>query len=236
VRSTESSLGELVRVALDEAIGAAEANPGRSVVVLDAGCGHASPLRPFRARIGRFVGADVHPPADPIAGLDEFVTADLCGSSAPFVAETFDVILMNFVLEHLDDPAVALGHIRRALRPGGRLVATTVNRRHPFVFAYLSLPVALRGRVQGWIKSTPEDSHRLVGRCNEPATIRRTLEAAGFIDTRLETVNHLSRAWGRRRLTRLIGRIGDGLVTGSPGRRSTIVAIGSAPAATGQRA
>jgi SAM-dependent methyltransferase len=236
VSQAEPTVVDLVRTALDAAISDAQAATGRSVVVLDAGCGRASPLRQFRARIGRFVGADIHEPSEPLAYLDEFMTVDLCAPSPPFEPGTFDVILMNFTLEHFDDPAIVLGHLRRSLRPGGRLVATTVNRRHPFVRAYLSLPSALRSRAQRWIKSTPADAHRLVGACNDPVTIRRMLEGAGFIDNRLLTVSHLRLAWGRRRPTRWIGRIGDALVAGSPGRRSTIVAIASAPAATGQAA
>ena len=172
--------------------------PG-SVAVLDAGCGRASPLKPFRARIARFVGADIHAPSEPLAYLDEFLAVDLCASTEPFEPGTFDVILMNFTLEHFDDPAIVLAHLRRALRPGGRLVATTVNRRHPFVRAYLGLPAVLRGRAQRWVKSTPADAHRLVGACNDPATIRRMLREAGFVDDRLHTVNHLKLAWGRRR-------------------------------------
>jgi SAM-dependent methyltransferase len=236
VSSAEPTVGDLVRVALDEAISDAQAKTGGSIAVLDAGCGRASPLRPFRARIGRLVGADIHEPSEPLAYLDEFRTVDLCAATEPFEPGTFDVILMNFTLEHFDDPAIVLRHLRRALRPGGRLVATTVNRRHPFVLAYLSLPSALRGRAQRWVKATPADAHRLVGACNDPVTIRQMLEGAGFIDNRLHTVNHLRLAWGRRRPTRWLGRIGDALVAGNPGRRSTIVAIASAPAATGQAA
>ena len=56
------STGELVRAALDRALDAAEAD-GTPVAVLDAGCGRASALRPYRARIARFVGADIHRPA-----------------------------------------------------------------------------------------------------------------------------------------------------------------------------
>ena len=36
--------------------------------------------------------------------------------------------------------AAALGNLYRWLRPGGTLVITTVNRRHPFVAAYLGIP------------------------------------------------------------------------------------------------
>ena len=45
----------------------------------------------------------------------------------------------------------ALANLARWLRPGGSLVLTTVNRRHPFVAAYLGLPDPLRRRIQDGI-------------------------------------------------------------------------------------
>jgi SAM-dependent methyltransferase len=48
--------------------------------------------------------------------------------------ETFDVIVMGFVLEHVDDPALVLRRYRALLRPGGRMYlavpnAKSLNRR-----------------------------------------------------------------------------------------------------------
>ena len=45
----------------------------------------------------------------------------------PFPGESFDAVLCIEVLEHLFLPQVALSEIRRVLRPGGRLIATTPN-------------------------------------------------------------------------------------------------------------
>lgn len=39
--------------------------------------------------------------------------------SMPFADATFDVVLCNHVLEHVDDDRVAMAEIRRILRPGG---------------------------------------------------------------------------------------------------------------------
>ena len=231
--SSAPLLRDLVRVALDEAISTAETQSPGAVTVLDAGCGHDSPLRPFRPRIARLVGADIAHPGEPPGYLDEFVTADLCAPDEPFPPASFDVILMNFALEHMADPQRAFGHLRRALRPGGRLVATTVNRRHPFIAAYLALPRALRSPLQRLVKVSPADAHPLVGACNDPVTVRRMLEDAGFVDNRLRTVDHLGQAWGRRPFTAMLGRVGDALVGGRADRRSTIVAIGSAPGTPG---
>jgi SAM-dependent methyltransferase len=219
---------QLVREALTSAVAQAEAASPGAVTALDAGCGRTSSLRHFRRRIGRLVGADIHAPATPIHYLDEFAVVDLCGRADAFAPGSFDIAVSTFTLEHFTDPSAALTNIHAWLRPGGTLVATTVNRRHPFVNAYLSLPSAVRVRVQPWVKASAADAHPLVGICNDPVVIRATVEAAGFNDVSLQTVGHLARAWGRRWPTFLLGLAGDLLTRGLPSRRSTIVVVARA--------
>jgi SAM-dependent methyltransferase len=223
------STGELVRAALDRAMVAAETD-GQPIAVLDAGCGRASALRPYRSRIARFVGADIHrPAAGSLPYLDEFATVDLCVDREAFPTDSFHLILSSFTVEHFADPAAAFRHFRGWLRPGGRLVVTTVNRRHPFVRAYLSIPQRARRRLQRLVKATEADAHPLVGACNDPATIRAALQDAGFADVSVRLTGHLARAWGRRWPTYVLGLAGDLLSRGMPSRRSTIVAEAVAP-------
>jgi SAM-dependent methyltransferase len=220
-------LARFVGAFLDEAIGSAEGRGGQ-VVALDAGCGRASALRPFRARLARLVGVDIHAPAPGVLPyLDDFALVDLCRDDAAFAPETFDVVLSSFTVEHFADPPAAFANMRRWLRPGGALVVTTVNRRHPFVAAYLGLPGPFRDRVQPLVKATPADAHPLVGACNTPAELDDALTAAGFDRVRLTTVGHLEAAWTRRPWTRLLGRLGDRLTDDIPTRRSTILAVGT---------
>jgi SAM-dependent methyltransferase len=217
---------EIVRTLLDDAITEAEArSPAGGVAVLDAGCGRASLLRPFRPRIKRFVGADVHPPAaGALPYLDEFAALDLCADGGAFPAASFDVILSNFTVEHFADPAAAFRNLRTWLRPGGRLVITTVNRRHPFVAAYLALPTPIRSRLQRLVKASPADAHPLIGACNDVASVRGALGDAGFERVDVLTVGHLATAWGRTWPTRLLGLAGDAVARPVASRRSTIVA------------
>ncbi len=219
---------QLVREALAAAVARAEAASPGAVAALDAGCGRTSRLRRFRRRIGRLVGADIHAPEVPVPYFDEFVVVDLCGRADAFAPASFDIVLSAFTLEHFADPSTALSNMHAWLRPGGTLVATTVNRRHPFVNAYLSLPSGVQARVQPWVKATAADAHPLVGACNDPAVIRASVEAAGFRDVSLQTVGHLARAWGRHWPTFLLGLAGDLLTRGLPSRRSTIVIVARA--------
>jgi SAM-dependent methyltransferase len=226
----EPSIGQRVAAALATAMREAErASPG-AVSVLDAGCGRKSPLVRFRPRIARLVGVDIHEPDPPLPWLDAFATVDLCAPDAA-VAGPFDVVLSNFTLEHFALPDVALANFARWLRPGGTVVITTVNRRHPFVDAYMRLPDRLRRRLQPVLKATAADAHPLVGACNDPAAVRAALLRAGFTDVDIETVPNLARAWGRHWLTFGLGLAGDLVAQASPSRRSTILATATRPRA-----
>lgn len=199
-----------------------EALPDAAATALDAGCGRLSQLAQFKPRIGRLVGVDIQPTV-PLAWLDEFAIADLCHDEGTFPEATFDLALSSFTVEHFQDPPAAFRTVHRWLRPGGSLVVTTVNRAHPFVNAYLSMPPSVGRRLQGLVKATAADAHPLVGACNTPAELRRALTEAGFVDVQMVTTDHLARAWARRLPTYLVGLAGDLVAHPSPLRRSTIV-------------
>lgn len=227
--SVGTELEVILREALDEAEAAA---PDRSkgLTVLDAGCGRSSALQPFKPRIARFVGIDIHEPAPgSMPYLDEFAVVDVCADADAFPSATFDIVLSSFTVEHFAKPAEAFANVSRWLRPGGALVITTVNRRHPFVAAYLGFPSGLRHRLQRMVKATAGDAHPIVGVCNDPKALRSALEAAGFAGITVEPIGHLARAWGRTWPTFFIGLIGDLLSRGLPSRRSTLLVRGRMP-------
>jgi SAM-dependent methyltransferase len=224
-----ASANDVVRAALDEAITAAEEVRPGAVIALDAGCGRVSALARFRPRLARVTGVDLHePPVGSQPHLDAFVVADVCRDADAFAVGQFDVILSSFTIEHFIDPDAALANLRRWLRPGGRLVVSTVNRRHPFVAAYLDLPVDVRAPAQRLVKADEGDAHPLVGACNDPASQRAAHARAGVDDVRVTAVGHLARAWARRWPTFVLGLVGDVAAQPFPARRSTLVAVGTA--------
>jgi SAM-dependent methyltransferase len=54
------------------------------------------------------------------------------GETLPFPEETFDLILSNEVIEHVQDDKKAVREMIRALKPGGRLILFCPNRWYPF--------------------------------------------------------------------------------------------------------
>lgn len=85
--------------------------------LLDVGCGQ-KPYEPIFARFTQvYVGVDpVENPRAELRGPVEALPAD---------DGSFEVVLCNQVLEHVDDPALAIRELFRVVAPGGRLLLTT---------------------------------------------------------------------------------------------------------------
>lgn len=63
--------------------------------------------------------------------MDQGLPAPLLGASAsalPWADGTFDVVVADSVVEHIEEPAMALREWARVLRPGGRLILWSPNR------------------------------------------------------------------------------------------------------------
>jgi SAM-dependent methyltransferase len=91
--------------------------------VLDVGSG-VKPYYPiFEPYVSEFVGVDLGPNADLQGTIEELPVEDA----------SYDVVLCTQALEHCDDPARAISELRRVLRPGGRVLASThgVQVYHP---------------------------------------------------------------------------------------------------------
>ncbi len=55
---------------------------------------------------------------------------EIDAQSIPFENETFDVVIANHMLYHVPDRPKAITEIKRILKPGGRLIVTTVGENH----------------------------------------------------------------------------------------------------------
>lgn len=98
--------------------------PGAAI--LDAGCGTGGNL-PMLARLGTVIGLEPDATALALArsrpGAVE-VRAGGLPDDLPFDPESFDLIVLLDVLEHVEDDRASLLNLARVLKPGGHLVMT----------------------------------------------------------------------------------------------------------------
>jgi ubiquinone/menaquinone biosynthesis C-methylase UbiE len=130
--------------------------------ILDAGCGTGLNLR--HLPVGS-TGIDINPRN--VALLKQrlpnhrVVEGDV--ETLPFADASFGTVLCTEVLEHVPDPAAALGEFRRVVRPGGiligsvparsaiwrlRFLSSTCPHSEPFHHEYL--PHEVRAMLAGW--------------------------------------------------------------------------------------
>jgi SAM-dependent methyltransferase len=191
--------------------------------VLDAGCGRRSRLAGYRDRIGELVGVDIDGSACAAnRALDAVVVADLCGQ-LPFPSGSFDVVYSNFVIEHLNAPAVAFAEWRRLLRAGGGLILLTSNRASPPVAIGELIPRGARLKLKrAGAGVAEEDVVPTRYRANTPWRLDKLLVRAGFRPVDVEYVATLHRYAARAPTLAAVLRAVE--LQFPPRLRSTIVA------------
>lgn len=101
--------------------------------MLDLGCG--------RGGVAELLWGDVRLAAGLDPDLESLTSHRAAGmpvvrgvaENLPFAADSFDVVVSIWVLEHLVDPLSTFIEVRRVLRPGGHFVFLTPNLRNPLM-------------------------------------------------------------------------------------------------------
>lgn len=147
--------------------------------VLDVGCGAGPALRFLAARGQEAVGVDLiyYPLAEAqhLVATKGLVQADV-GATLPFANDSFDLLLLSEIVEHLSDEQPLLRECYRVLRRDGRVVVTTPN-----LWDARRTLAPVTGRV--WSGDT-DPTH-----CNlfTPVRLGDALRRAGFANVRWRT-------------------------------------------------
>jgi SAM-dependent methyltransferase len=148
--------------------------------VLDAGCGTGGYLRWLldEGSFAEAAGVDVASSAIDYAG-ERVPEADLHVaplSQLPFPAESFDLVVTNDVVQHVDEAELdeSFAELQRVLRPGGMLLVRTNGSS------------SLRRERSDW-------------RAYDAGTLRAQLEATGLTVERVTHANCVPSLWGRLR-------------------------------------
>ena len=154
-----------------------------SATFLDVGAGAATKgtRYDYRGRVGTMIGVDPDPRVADNPLLDEAHVLTPPEYRLPIADGRVDVAFSTYVLEHVADPATFCAEVARVLKPGGRFLAVTPNRRH-----YVPVIAALTPHRfhQFMNRSTrgvaEEETFPTHYRMNTPAALRRAFEAAGM--------------------------------------------------------
>jgi 2-polyprenyl-6-hydroxyphenyl methylase / 3-demethylubiquinone-9 3-methyltransferase len=149
--------------------------PFAGLRLLDIGCGGGLLCEPM-ARLGaEVVGADAAARNIPVARLHAEASGlaiDYRHTTAEALAEAgelFDVVLNMEVVEHVADPLAYLTACRRLMKPGGLMIASTINRNpKSFAMAIVGAEWVMRWLPRGthdWSKFiTPDELFDLLRR------------------------------------------------------------------------
>jgi len=137
----------------------------RKGLLLDVGCGFGSFLEAAKSVGWSACGVEVaFAPASIAARYHDVFYGYL--SDAPYEPDSFDVIRLNNVLEHVASPRALLQEIRRLIRPGGLFFISTPN--------VTSFTAALKGMKWRYVQG---ESHIYLF---DLRTMERLLENAEF--------------------------------------------------------
>ena len=96
--------------------------------MLDIGCGSGLSLLIARSKGAEVYGVEADPNVQPLA--KELGLSIHQGSihDHPFPGMSFDLVVLNQVIEHIPEPGLALQVIAGRLAPGGRIILVFPNR------------------------------------------------------------------------------------------------------------
>jgi SAM-dependent methyltransferase len=105
--------------------------------VLDLGCGSGELVRAIATHGMRMTGCDISwemlhiAVAADTSGSIDWVELEPGWQVLPFRAKAFDAVVASSVLEYVDEPVAVLRECCRVLRPGGIVLCTVPDPRHP---------------------------------------------------------------------------------------------------------
>jgi SAM-dependent methyltransferase len=139
------------------------------------------------------VGCDLDLPA---LQRHRSLTHRLCATlqGLPFRDGSFDILTLNYVVEHLEQPSEVFAELVRVLGPNGRLIVLTPNAASYYIrltrFGQRLLP---RSFVLWWIRyleeRKPEDVFPAFYRANTRRRLSELLTRAGMIEEEISLLN-----------------------------------------------
>ena len=164
-------------------------NSQRTVLNLGAGPASKNPLKTLRGEVARLVGADLDPIVLGNDELDESYVVD--SVRLPFEDNAFDLVLSDFVLEHVEFPEQFLKEVYRVLKSGGSFFFRTPNKYHYVSLIARCTPHWFHELIANRARGLKSDSHKpypTYYRLNSKKEIQEVAGKTGFSQVDLRYV------------------------------------------------
>ena len=161
-----------------------------SFIVLDVGCGRGAygedkilfrkNLRIIKGKVAKVIGIDIDKASQKNPFLDEFYPIE--GNAWSIEKNSIDLILCDYVIEHINNPDKFFAEIRRVLKNGGFLCVRTPNLwSYPALGATL-IPNRYHSPVTDFVQDSrkEEDVFPTVYKCNSVNKLKRSMKKVGF--------------------------------------------------------
>jgi 2-polyprenyl-3-methyl-5-hydroxy-6-metoxy-1,4-benzoquinol methylase len=153
---------------------------------LEVGCGRdilsSSPLgsRRLADRCRRLTGID---PSENINENPYVHRRERCALQDFTTTDTFDLITLRMVAEHVTDPESAVAALSRLCSTGGQVLIYTVDKYSPASLAAAVTPMQFHHRVKRILWQTQEkDTFPTAYRMNTRNQLRQFMEGGGFVE------------------------------------------------------
>jgi 2-polyprenyl-3-methyl-5-hydroxy-6-metoxy-1,4-benzoquinol methylase len=166
-----------------------EANAPPYARILEVGAGPTNPTSAFLASLGELHGVDVD--AEVRGNIHLKSSALLENGRYPFPPATFDLVVSNYVVEHVEDPELHLVEIARVLKPGGAYLFRTPNLRHFLTLTSYMTSHRVHKLLANRLRALPAGTHDpwpTVYAMNTPGAVRRHARHAGLTVASLRMV------------------------------------------------
>lgn len=161
-----------------------------SSILLDVGCGRGEygedpiefrrNLRIIKGKVSKVIGVDVSISGKENPYLDEF--HQITGVDWPVESSSIDIIVCDWVIEHVNDPLKFFSEARRVLKKDGIIFIRTPNKWNYVSILSKLIPNRFHSKVLGVAQTERkvEDVFPTFYQCNTIPTIKRRLCNAGF--------------------------------------------------------
>ncbi len=159
--------------------------------MLNLGAGPASKekVRSFKGEVECVIGVDID---DEVLGNEDLDESYLIENDRlPFEDSSFDVVISDYVLEHVEKPEQFLSEVYRVLRPEGHFLFRTPNKYHYVALIAKLTPHWFHLLVANRTRGLAEDSHDpypTFYRINSKKEINKLSYEFGFSQSELKMI------------------------------------------------